>query len=114
MQSGIVCNDVRVILRMVDDIKKQSLRRGWLWHARDPTLFKTLDSFILFYVWVFCLYVCTCNTFEFGAHRGQKASDPRRKHQIFLEMELWVLVNHHLGARNQGQVLCKKEKKMCF
>lgn len=46
---------------------------------------------------VFVDYMCS-------THRGQKrASDP-------LELELWMVVSHHTGARNRAQVLCESSK----
>jgi hypothetical protein len=52
-------------------------------------------------IWIFCLYTCLSATNVPGAHRGQKrASDT-------LKLELQMVENHHVGTRNQTQVLSR-------
>lgn len=47
------------------------------------------------------LHLCICTMCVPGAIGGQKGSmDP-------LELELWMVVNHHVGAGNRTQVLSK-------
>ena len=57
--------------------------------------------FLMYYLhdWMLCLHACLCATCMPGAHGGQE-KDP-------LELELQMLVSHHVGARNQTWVLWK-------
>ena len=55
-------------------------------------------KFIHFVLCVFCLHVCICTTFLLGAHGGQK------RVLDSLEIELWVVINHCVGAGNQTWV----------
>lgn len=52
--------------------------------------------YILFYVWIFCLHVCPSTVSMVGAYRIQKRSTP-------LELELQMIMNHHL---NNGSLTC--------
>jgi hypothetical protein len=51
-----------------------------------------------------CLYVCIHTTCMSGACGGQKQKPGP------LEMELQMIVSHHVGARNQTWVLSKSNK----
>jgi hypothetical protein len=73
----------------------------------DPAAFFSLipptPRFIDFSVnQCFCLCgVCMCTMYVFGAHGSQKrALEP-------LKLELWMVVDHCVGAGNQTWVLCK-------
>lgn len=50
--------------------------------------------FLILYIWVFCLQLCMCTTGMPGALGGQKkALGPE-------ELELWRVVNYHMGSGN--------------
>lgn len=53
---------------------------------------------------MFCLQVCMGITCGPGAQRGEKRAVD------FLELELWMGINHCVGVGNQAHVLCKKNK----
>lgn len=63
--------------------------------------------FIRYIHFILCVsptYVCVCTpcACTLGAHRSQKRLlDP-------LELRLWMIVNHHVGAKNQ--FLCKNNR----
>lgn len=48
---------------------------------------------------MFCLNEYKYSTYVLSAHCNQKVLEP-------LELELWMIVNHHVGAENQMQILC--------
>lgn len=50
-----------------------------------------------------CSYVCMCTMCEPVAHRRQERASS------LPELELWVIVSHHVGARNWTQVLRKNK-----
>ena len=55
---------------------------------------------------MFCLHMFMHTTCVIGALKAKKkASD-------LLELELWMVVNHHVGAGNRTWVPCKNN--MCF
>jgi hypothetical protein len=59
-----------------------------------------IGSNLLFYVYkCFCLHIRTCTTGRPGAHGVQK------------RVELHMVVVHHVGARNQTSVHCKRSKR---
>ena len=57
----------------------------------------------LFYVYECFLHVCT--TYVFHAHRGRRALDP-------LELELWMVVSHHVNAANQTWVGLQEQQEL--
>lgn len=63
-------------------------------------LFLLVLDFFISYVWMFCLHVYLCTTRASSAlRRGHKrTSDP-------LNLELWMLVSHHMGARTASSAL---------
>lgn len=69
-----------------------------------PSLHTKKDFFGNFMCKCRCLHASTCSMCISGAHRGKKTlSYP-------VEQELQMLVSHHVGAGNQGQVFCKSNK----
>lgn len=50
-----------------------------------------------------CLYRCLRTTYISGAHRS------RNRAMDLLVLELWTIVNCHVGARSQIQALCKNK-----
>lgn len=50
-----------------------------------------------------CLNIRLCTTCMPGAHRNRRGS------QIPLDLELRMVVNHRMGARNRTQVICKSK-----
>ena len=59
--------------------------------------FKFFSGFKIFvwWIWVFCLHVCKCIMYVPDLHRSPKTIPNS------LELELWVVVSHHVGARKQ-------------
>ena len=49
-------------------------------------------------------YLCLWAMHMLGAHRGQK------RVLGSLELELWMVINHHVDAENRTQVFWKKNK----
>lgn len=51
---------------------------------------------------MFCLYMCLCITYRPGACGVRKRlTDP-------LELDLQMVLSHHVGTRDKIQVICKK------
>lgn len=58
----------------------------------------------IFSVWVFCFHVCLCTTCMHGASWGQRTvSDP-------LELELQLVVSHHVDVENWTYVFWKNSQ----
>ena len=62
---------------------------------------QVLNLFFFFICMVFCLHVYLCTTCELGTHGGQKRT------LALLELELQMVVCHHMCAGSQTQVLWK-------
>jgi hypothetical protein len=75
-----------------------------LWHWGGMKQGVGFEFYSIFCIWAFCLHVYVCTMPMLGACGDQKrAWDP-------WELELWMVVKHHLGARNPTWVLCKSSK----
>lgn len=71
------------------------------------TLFVYFAPSHFLYIWVFCLHICLCttqHTYMSGAYRGQTwPPDP-------LELQLQIIVRHHVDGGDQTWVLSLAEQ----
>lgn len=68
-------------------------------------------SYLIFCVWMLCLYVCLCTICMPGAHRGQKASDPWDWSYRWLRAIMYVL-GIKPGLWQEQQVLLTAEPSL--
>lgn len=57
------------------------------------------------------MYVCVCVCLHIHAHMFTSVPDSlggQKKASVPLRLELRVVINHHGDARNQTQILCKR------
>lgn len=68
------------------------------------SLFSLTFTFLNLYVQIFCLHVYMCTM----CMSGTRGSRKRVSH--LLELELLMVLSHHVGAENRALVLCKSSK----
>lgn len=73
-------------------------------HLTGPHHLHFFDIFIfILCARMFCLYVCKCTLVMQSRQRPEEALD-------LLELELGIVVSHHIAAGNQAQVLWKNSQ----